>query len=198
MAKVDLNAITQHFRGRVGDLVFRRHLGKLITALRPKPTETPPSEAQNEQRKSFKRANQWAQKQLADPTAKTAYERAGERLQKTAFSAAMADFFSDPTIEEVDLKSYHGLAGDKIEISATDIVDVLGVHVLIRAADGSVIEEGEAVFGRPSWTYTATTPLPAGQPVTIEVVAADRAGNTATVSEPFPPAASVRATAKFP
>lgn len=66
---------------------------------------------------------------------------------------------------------------------------MLSVHVAIRAADASIIEEGEAELHAGSWTYTATTTLPAGQPVTIEATAMDRAKNKANATAPFPSAA---------
>jgi len=54
MASVELNAITEHFRGRVGDVVFKRLYGRLVVSMRPRPTTKPPSELQLAHQQKFR------------------------------------------------------------------------------------------------------------------------------------------------
>ncbi len=186
MANVDLNAITEHFRGKVGDLVFRRSNGRLQAMLRPRPTRTPPTEAQLAHRVDFQRAILYAKKALAAPETRAVYERVGEMKQQNAFSAAVGDFFRPPVVLEIKTDAYHGQVGDPIEILAKDDVEVMSVAVKLMAADGTVVESGPATFALGAWTYVGSTALAAGAAITIEVTATDRPGNTGVLTKVYP------------
>ena len=59
-----------------------------------------------------------------------------------------------------------------------------GVAVAIRVTDGTVLEQGvTTATGDGAWTYTATTNLPDGQQVVIEVTATDRPGHKTTKTQ---------------
>ena len=66
-----MNAITQHLRGKVGDLVFKLAGGRLIAALRPKPFTGPPSLGQLDVRLRFRKGISYAIATLADPATRT-------------------------------------------------------------------------------------------------------------------------------
>ena len=83
-------------------------------------------------------------------------------------------------MDEVDLSAYTGQMGDKIAIRAHDDFDVSGVSVAISDTDGHALESGAAVETPPDsgrWLYTATTAVPTGTSVRIEVTATDRPGH---------------------
>ena len=93
-------------------------------------------------------------------------------------------------MDEVDLSAYTGQVGDKIAIRAHDDFDVTGVSVAISDTDGHALESGAAVETPPNpnnvvghaagrWLYTATTVVPTGTSVRIEVTATDRPGHKA-------------------
>jgi hypothetical protein len=69
MAKVELNAITSHFLGKLGDVLFRNYLGRKVVALRPKPRSAPPTEAQQQVRDRFLLAAAYAKGALGNPAA---------------------------------------------------------------------------------------------------------------------------------
>jgi hypothetical protein len=56
--------------------------------------------------------------------------------------------------------------------------------VAIRGANGATLEQGPATQGsKGAWTYPATTTLPDGQQVVIEVTATDRPGHKTTKTQ---------------
>jgi hypothetical protein len=119
---------------------------------------------------------------MADTAAKTVYETKAKGTQ--VFALAVADFFNAPAVDEIDLSQYTGKAGETIHIRASDDFEVRGVSVVIHDANGAVLEQGGAVAGGDgAWTYTATTAVPTGQSVAIEVTATDRPGNKTTKTQ---------------
>jgi hypothetical protein len=81
-------------------------------------------------------------------------------------------------VDEINLSTYTGKPGEAIKIRASDDFEVVGVGVRILDANGVVLEQAPAAQGSAgAWTYTATTTLPDGQQVLIEVTAADRPGH---------------------
>ena len=186
MAKVDFNAITQHFRGLVGDLVFRRRFGRLQAILRPKPSLTPPSEAQRAQRVEFKEALSYAKSALADPVSRAVYERAADRQQNDARSLAVGDYFKPPVVQKIDMSDYLGRIGDTIAVLADDDVAVKGVAVIVRRSDGTILEQGPAELIHDKWIYRATTAVPIGQNLIVEVTATDWPGNVGKANKLYP------------
>jgi hypothetical protein len=91
-------------------------------------------------------------------------------------------FFNAPAVDEIDLSTYTGKPGEVIKISASDDFEVVGVSVTIRATDGTVLEEGAPAKSAAdgAFTYTTTTNVAQGQPISLEVTATDRPGNRTT------------------
>ena len=178
MANVDVNAITQHFRGKVGDLVFKRLNGRLIAGLRPRERRQAPTPAQEQQQLEFAKAISYAKAMLADPGTRSVYTSAGVVKRQGAFPTAVGDYLKPPTVQDIDVSGYRGRAGDLIVVRAVDDVEVVGVTVTLRDGLGAVIEQGAATYVYNQWLYTAATTLAAGAAVSIEVTARDRPGNT--------------------
>ena len=179
MAKVAKNLVLYGASGKLGDmLVIKQRAGKTILSVAPGESTAEPSEAQKVQRARFQQAVIYAKAQMADPDSKAAYaEKAAGG--KTAYNVAVADFFSAPDIDEIDLGSYTGAVGDTIRVRATDDFKVTQVVVTIANADGSLVEEGDAVL-QPNgldWVYTATADNPSLEGDRIVVQAIDRPGN---------------------
>jgi hypothetical protein len=187
MAKVEMNAITQHFSGRLGDIIFRRFAGKLFAGMRPKPFTGPPTEGQIDVRLRFRKGISYAKAMMLDPVARSAYEQFGLNHQKSAFTAAVGDFFRSPSVDDIDLSLYKGKIGEKVVIMADDDVEVLAVQVVIRNQAGAIAEQGAAVLTAGKWIYTATTALPLAQTATVEVTAKDRPGNVGTKQKAYVP-----------
>ena len=186
MANVDLNPVSDPFHGRIGSVVFRRVYGKLQAAYRPKPPAGPPTENQLAQRTEFGKAIVWARGALADPVRRALYEQASVSQQKNAFALAVGDYFDVPTVQDVDLEAYRGQPGDKIVVMARDGVAVKGVTVIVRQSDGTIVEQGPAVQVHTLWHYTATTAVPAGANLIIEVAATDWPGNVGKANKLYP------------
>ena len=120
---------------------------------------------------------------MADPETKALYEESAGAKGKPVFSLTLADFFNAPSVDEVDLAGYNGVAGDEIVIRASDDFDVVAVLVALADADGNAIESGAAAETPPEsgrWVYTATVTVDTGKTVRISVTAEDRPGGLGT------------------
>lgn len=181
MAKSRNNVITHGLSGKVGDLlIFRQRDGQTVVSKIPERTKEL-SEKQTETLKRFQQATVYAKAAVSDPGMKERYEeKAKKRKGITAYNVAVADFFNAPDIETVDLSAYTGETGDEIRIIVSDDFAVKSVHVQIGNADGSTVEEGEAVNSAGSlWIYTATADNESLDGDKIVVTASDMPGNVA-------------------
>jgi hypothetical protein len=95
----------------------------------------------------------------------------------TAFVLAVADFLHAPSVDEIDLTGYTGRPGGTIVVRASDDFEVVQVSLVIRAGDGTLVEQGPATLESGAWRYTTTVAAPVGAPVVVEVTACDRPGN---------------------
>lgn len=178
MAKVTLNEGAKPFTGRVGNLVFRKYRGQLIVSGYVAPS-TPPTARQRARRSLFRDAVSYAKSVVGTAVWKEVYAPYARKTGCSVFSAAVADFMNPPVIDVIDLRQYHGSAGDSIMISCHDDFGVSAVHVAIHAKDGPLIEEGIAIAEGAVWRYTTKTAQASGQRVAIASTATDRAGRTA-------------------
>jgi hypothetical protein len=180
MAKIELSINIASVSGNMGRWVFRRDSGDGLTIAKPPGKRTgPPSATQVEIENRFRTAAAFARDAVADPVLREVYRRAAVAgRRKSAYHAAVTDYFTPPVVHIIDVTDYHGAVGDKIKVLASDDADVRGVTVTLKNAAGAVLESGVATSENyQSWFYTATTVRPAGQPVTIEATAKDRPGN---------------------
>jgi hypothetical protein len=114
MAKVEINAITSHFKGRLGDIRFRDYLGRKIVALRRKPSSAPPTVAQQQVRDRFRLASAYAKGTLGNPATRALYLERARTKQLPLFAVMAGDYLSPPEVKVIDTADYHGQVGDKV------------------------------------------------------------------------------------
>ena len=184
MANADNSIITGKFKGSLGkQLVFREWEGKTVVAKSPKPRSGDPTPGQADRQERFQMASRYARtiRRSADQSLAEAYAQALRRRQNV-YSRALEDFMSPPVVKLIDTRNYNGAIGDRIVTRAMDDFRVTGVRVEIYAADGTLLEAGNAEqnMNGIDWTYTATqvNPAPAGVAGSkIKVIATDVPGN---------------------
>lgn len=98
----------------------------------------------------------------------------------TAHYLAVSDWFGAPKILEINIDRWTGQPGQTIRVKARDNVMVARVAVIIRNAEGAVLETGEAAqskAGSPWWVYTTQSTLSLDPFPTVQAVAQDLPGN---------------------
>ncbi|MHB8523842.1 MAG: hypothetical protein ACYDH9_24225 [Limisphaerales bacterium] len=176
----------EQFRGKIGDLVFKRYGHEVIVARAADLSGRPPTPGQQAARERFKLATVYGRTALADPATRTLYDTKAKAKGEPVFAAAVSDFFHAPVVEAIDLSRYTGKAGETIRVVASDDFEVKDVAVRFLATDGTAIEEGPAQRNGSTdseWFYQTKTGLATGQSVSIEVTASDRPGNKTTRRE---------------
>lgn len=190
MAKTPVNSGLEQVRGRVGAWVYRLLEGETIIAPRPRRiTDDNPTEGQKTVRERFRRGAAYARAIFADPVRKADYLRlAGRRgvPPSRLFGFIVQDYARPPEITAVDVADYRRAGGGAVRVYAADDGEVELVTVAIKAADGTVLEEGDAVAVDAFWRFPNAVAAPAGEPVTIEATAIDRAGNRTVKSVVIP------------
>ncbi|MBC8033007.1 MAG: hypothetical protein H7Y03_02605 [Chitinophagaceae bacterium] len=180
MAKSDDNVVMKGMTGIIGDmLVFKNRAGQTVVSKIPKFKENRVATAKQQLvQDRFAMACFYAKAAINNPDTKEAYQAAAERGQ-SAYNVAFADFFNAPIIVSITKESYTGAVGSNLSIRAKDDYKVTRIKVSIRAADDTLIEEGDAAapVDTLEWEYAATVanPLVAGSK--IKVTAYDLPGN---------------------
>jgi hypothetical protein len=160
MAKVLDNLVTEGLSGKLGRrLVFRKgRNGKTILAVRPVTSENRVfNDTQLAQQEAFRQATQYAVVAKDNPI----YVNLAKGADATAYNLAVADWFGQPKVLEIDPSGWTGQIGQTIRIMAKDDTHVASVHVVIDDAHGTIFEQGEAVRAEGLWwTYTTTSQVP--------------------------------------
>jgi hypothetical protein len=181
MANSNNSVITGKFRGALGkELVFREWEGKTVVAKAPKAREGDPTPGQVQTQETFLLASRYAKAVIngQDQGIRDAYTEA-LRPRQNLYSRAMEDFLSPPEVKNIGTGKYTGIIGSQIKVRAVDDFRVTGVQVEIQAANGTLLEKGDAIqqVNGVDWTYTATQ---ANNPLTgskIKAIATDVPGN---------------------
>jgi hypothetical protein len=187
MAHSNNSVITGKFQGSLGkELVFRDWEGKTVVAKAPKRRSKDFTAVQLEVQERFQMATRYA-KGVVDP--KNPDKSLAEayatvlRPRQNVYSRALEDFAKVPKVKTITTRNYKGAVGDKIVIRAVDDFRVTGVKVEVLAANGTLLEEGNAVVNVNGldWTFTATqvNNLLAGSK--IRAIATDVPGNEGTL-----------------
>jgi len=186
MATSKNNLLTHGLSGTVGDLlVFRNKGGQVIVASKPKERTSDYTEAEKSQHQRFQHATIYGKSAITDPTLKAAYTAAAGEGQ-SAYNVAVADFFHAPDIKTLDLSAYKGNVGDTITIEVTDDFKVAEVEVNIFNADGTVVEQSNAVqnpINAIEWIFTAKVANASVTGDRIEIKAYDLPGNKTVKGE---------------
>src|SRR5690349_20504146 len=98
----------------------------------------------------------------------------------SAYSLAVADWFGTPKILQIDLDRWTGKPGETIRVKARDNVAVARVALVIRDADGNVLEIGEAAqtkAGSAWWCYTTRSAIELTPFPSVQAIAEDHPGN---------------------
>lgn len=185
MAKVIFNEAISGFRGRVRGFVYREHYGQTVVMPHAERKDKP-SAAQRGHRARFGAAQAYAASVLADPLKRECYRKLALARKCPPNALLVSNFLNPPTIEQVDVSTYQGRAGDAIRVLAADAIEVTRVAVVVRGADGASIESGAASKDHDLWIYRCTTAHAARGPLQLEVTAHNRAEAEATESLPLP------------
>jgi hypothetical protein len=176
----------QEAHGKSGDTVFREVKGETIVAQKPGKKKTPFSEKQVEVQANFTDAADYYNMVMLVPELLALYQQAASKAEKTVFKMCQQDWFDSPQIRRLQLEEYEGKAGGVIKFMVKDEIPVEKVIVTLSdEEEGTVIEKGLAVpvqAGTNFWMYTATTSVPAGKMVIVEVIAYDHPGNKGRLS----------------
>ena len=109
-----------------------------------------------------------------------AYISKAEETGSTAYAVAVADWYSAPRVLAIDVDGWTGNPGETSRVKARDTVMVASVLLVIRDAQGQVLEMGEAVpseAGSAWWNYTTQSSMPLEPFPTVQAIAFDLPGN---------------------
>jgi hypothetical protein len=182
MAMLDPNTVIGILQGKIGDLVFvRTKDGKVIVRHRPvRKAQFTAGELAGQS--LLAQANVYVRRIRQEPDEYALYQRAATLNGKRACDLAKADFYHPPVINDVDLSSYGGNAGQVIRVEAIDDFGLTTVMLTIAELDGSLVEHGAAILEPSSskWVYQAQVSVLSGRTLIVHVTAADHAGNSVT------------------
>jgi hypothetical protein len=128
----------------------------------------------------FREAADYAKAQMLDPEMKALYETGVNKKRASAYAVAFRDALTPPEVLWLDTGDYHGQAGDRIVVCATDDFKVEHVTVTIINGEGKVIESGEAVEDDVSpslWSYAVSSANDQLTGTLVSVRAFDLPGN---------------------
>lgn len=160
-------------RGKLGNLVFRKHGSTIVVYEYNEPKKREPSVKQKQSRERFKAASDYAKKALRNGDLKTQYHiRALEKGKGTAFNIAMSDFLNKPQVRNAEL------INSRLQIDAIDDFLVERVEVKVVNPSGEVVEQGHAyLLPDKLWYYDLQTGS-IGNAVEISITAYDIPGNS--------------------
>ena len=180
MAKVHDNPITEGLSGKLGKrLVFRKGRGgRTIVALSPVPTEGRTFNAEQlAHQEAFKQATQYAVGAKDNPI----YVNLARGAEATSYNLAVADWFGQPKVLEIDINNWTGEIGQTIRVKATDDTKVVSVQMSIQSPDGgTTYEQGQAVPSGTDglwWVYTTTSQVTIQPGTRVVATAKDLPGN---------------------
>ncbi len=183
MGKSIDNLFADGFTGKIGkNMVFRqKKSGTVIVAKSPRKTRNPVTEESLKIRSAFKEAVKYARaisKNPVNSVLKDAYQAAIKR-DETAYNLALRDAVQPPKVTALNTDPYTGAIGSTIAVKATDDFKVSSVKVSIHAANGILIEEGNAVLNEieTEWIYTATILNEQVAGTSVTATAFDHPGN---------------------
>ncbi|MCS3800660.1 hypothetical protein [Niastella sp. OAS944] len=160
MAHSDNSVVTRKLKGTLGkELVFREWEGKTVVAKAPGKRKGKPTEKQAETQEKFLLASRFARAVINNPDQGLAEAYGtGLRPRQNVFSRALEDCMSPPVVKSITTRRYKGAAGDKIVVRAIDDFRVVSVLVEIYAANGTLLESGNAEMDENTldFIYTAT------------------------------------------
>ena len=185
MSKINNNPLLKGASGMLGDVVvYRQVRGNVIMANKPKKSNII-TENQKPVRDKFKKAVNYAKRQMLDATSKADYAKKISAKLASAYMVALTDFLVSPTVDQLDLSGYDGGIGDKILVQASDDFKVESVFVSILSASNAVLESGPAIQNaNGEWEYTATVANANVATAKYQIQAKDKPGNVTVAQFP--------------
>ena len=95
MANVELHAMFNKVRGKVGDFVFKKRGDTLYISSRPDFRKRKLSAAQKRSVARFREAVKHAQNVLSDPQERKPFEKAAKKNRKTAYNTIIAAYLAE-------------------------------------------------------------------------------------------------------
>lgn len=91
MSKIEVNALVNAFRGRLGNIILKKYASGIVVSKRPDRSKVKLSKNQKKANGLFKEAVAYAKAVIKDPEQRKAYE---VNLQpgKTVYHTALADY----------------------------------------------------------------------------------------------------------
>ena len=108
------------------------------------------------------------------------YIKKAEEMGSTPYAVAISDWYSAPRVLEINIDRWTGNPDETIRVKARDTVMVASVMLVIRDAQGQVLEMGEAVLseaGSAWWNYISQSLVPLEPFPTVQAIAFDLPGN---------------------
>jgi hypothetical protein len=112
-----------------------------------------------------------------------AYICLAKEMGTTAYALAVADWYGAPRVLEINVDRWTGKVGEIIRVKAKDNVMVASVLLVIRDAQGHIVEMGESIQSRAGsgwWSYTTQSPLALTPFPSVQAIAFDLPGNRAS------------------
>ncbi len=152
------NLFTDAASGTARNFTLRQmQSGEGIISARRGRSKTPPTPKALATRERFFLATRYAKSVQADEATKALYAAAVKPSQ-SVYLLAVTDMLTKPSVHSIDALGYNGRPGDMIMVRASDDFTVNSVELIVRDAQGAVIERGFAVphDNTLDWLYTAT------------------------------------------
>ena len=186
MAKTFNNIFVRGLTGSVGDqfVIRKTRTGRTIIANKPTfDSDREFTASQKAQHDAFRQATTYAKFAKNEPV----YVEKAKGTTTTAYNLAVADWFREPKVLDINISNWTGQIGQEIRVRADDDTLVTRVHVMIRASNSSpdVLEEGEAVRSMTDgllWVYTTTTAISMNPGTRLDAMAYDMPGNSGASS----------------
>src|SRR3954463_908764 len=119
MARLRYHFLLHGSYGRVGDVVIKRYKYGEVLSRRPQMGHIIPSEKQRAQHERWRAAAAYYQRVKADPALAACYAGAVRKTGLPLSAITNRDFMRAPKVVGIDLRQYHGQAGDLIGVMAT-------------------------------------------------------------------------------
>jgi hypothetical protein len=175
--KITFNPAIKGASGSMGEWVYYTLAGKPVARRKAKFVDAR-SPNQLAHRERVRKAAAWSRETMADPDLKAEYRKACQGHQ-TPYNVGLRDYLTPPVVEAINVDDYQGKAGNVVKVKAWDDFQVVAVSIVMKDADGKVLEQGPAQLDNDlnEWQYVAKTNMAAGKAVLVEATALDRPGN---------------------
>jgi hypothetical protein len=169
MAKVELNSITTHFRGRVGDVIFKRYGDKLVASRLPRFKTTKPTASQKPRRELFQAASAYAVIVQTKPGLYAEYAVTAAKAERTVRSLAIRDFMQAGAMSPIDFTDFKARPS-VVRVKVEEEFEAASVDFQCRNARGRVVAQGVGELRKGAWQFEVPRAA-SKQSAVVEVIA---------------------------